>query len=124
MASNSQYSGGSGTNPSVFASGETVSRVPAATMIKEVSMSGHLCAGFLAHYMSPPWVLRVMLGTLLMVMTVFFFVREPAIDNLPRRDLGNLTVRGTIWEDVTAHSHYLAFPAEIAVSSEQEWTPV
>jgi hypothetical protein len=25
---------------------------------------GHLCAGFLTHYMSPPWVLRLMLGTL------------------------------------------------------------
>ena len=38
-ARHSQYSGGSGTNPSVFASGETVSHVPATTMIKEVTMS-------------------------------------------------------------------------------------
>src|SRR5450756_1364646 len=42
MARNSQYSGGSGTNPSVFARGETVSQAPAATLIKEVRMSGQL----------------------------------------------------------------------------------
>src|ERR1039458_2858624 len=42
MARNSQYNGGSGTNPSVFASGENVSHAPTATMIKEVRMSGQL----------------------------------------------------------------------------------
>src|ERR1700745_297548 len=31
---------------------------------------GHLFAGFLTHYMSPAWVLRLMLGTLLVVMVV------------------------------------------------------
>src|SRR6266571_2533890 len=77
---------------------------------------GHLFAGFLTHYMSPPWVLRLMLGTLLVVTFVFLFVREPAIDNLPRRNLGKLTLRATIWEAVTAHSHHPANPAEIAVS--------
>src|ERR1017187_618942 len=44
MARNSQYSGGSGTNPTVFASGETVSHASAATMITEVRMSGQLPA--------------------------------------------------------------------------------
>jgi hypothetical protein len=77
---------------------------------------GHLFAGFLTHYMSPPWVLRLMLGTLLVVTVVFLFVREPAIDNLPRRNLGKLTLRGAIWEAVTAHTHHPAYPAEIAVS--------
>ncbi len=77
---------------------------------------GHLFAGFLTHYMSPPWVLRLMLGALLVVTVVFLFVREPAIDNLPRRNLGKRTFRGTIWEAVTAHSHHPAYPAEIAVS--------
>jgi hypothetical protein len=85
---------------------------------------GHLFAGFLTHYMSPPWVLRVMLGTLLVVMAVFSFVRESAIDNMHRRNLGNLTLRGTIWEAITAHSHHPAEPAEIAVSSDRERTPV
>src|SRR5450759_2470606 len=42
MARYSQYSAGSGTNPSVFANGETVSQAPTATMIKEVRMSGQL----------------------------------------------------------------------------------
>ena len=32
MARNSQYSGGSGTNPSVFVRGETVSQAPTATL--------------------------------------------------------------------------------------------
>src|SRR5437667_3345652 len=69
---------------------------------------GHLCAGFLTHYLSAPWVLRLMLGTLLVVMVVFLFIREPAIDKMPRRRLGQLTLRGTIWEAVTAHSHHPA----------------
>jgi MFS family permease len=77
---------------------------------------GHLLAGFLTHYMSPSWVLRLMLGTLLVVMTIFLFVREPAIDNMPRRKLGKLTLRGIIWEALTAHSHHPAYPAEIAVT--------
>jgi hypothetical protein len=85
---------------------------------------GHLCAGFLTHYMSPPWVLRLMLGTLLVVTIAFLFVREPAIDTMPRRNLGKLTVWGTIWEAITAHSHHPAYPAEIAVSSGRDRRPV
>ncbi|HLH52348.1 MAG TPA: MFS transporter [Verrucomicrobiae bacterium] len=84
---------------------------------------GHLCAGFLTHYMSPPWVLRLMLGTLLVVMVVFLFVREPAIDAMPRRKLGKLTFWGNVWEAITAHSHRPAYPAEIGVSSQSERTP-
>ncbi len=83
---------------------------------------GHLFAGFLTHYMSPPWVLRLMLGTLLVVTVVFLFVREPAIDTLPRRNLGKLTLWGTFWEAITAHSHHPTYPAEIAVSSESKQT--
>jgi MFS family permease len=81
---------------------------------------GHLFAGFLTHYMSPPWVLRAMLGTLLVVMAVFLFVREPAIDKLPRRKLETLTFWGAIWEAITAHSHHPDYPAEIGVSSRTE----
>lgn len=83
---------------------------------------GHLFAGFLTHYMSPPWVLRAMLGTLLLIMAVFVFFREPAIDNMTRRDLGKRTLLGTIWEAITAHSHHPDYPAEIAVQSEKEPT--
>ena len=81
---------------------------------------GHLCAGFLTHYMSPPWVLRVMLGTLLIIMTVFVFIREPAIDNMKRKPAGKRGLRATIWEAVTAHSHHPDYPAEIAVQPEKE----
>ena len=81
---------------------------------------GHLFAGFLTHYMSPPWVLRLMLGTLLIVTLVFLFVREPAIDAMPRRNLGKLTFWGNFWEAITAHSHRPSYPAEIGVSSERE----
>ena len=42
IASSSQYSGGSGTNPSVSARGETVSQAPTATMISDVAISGRL----------------------------------------------------------------------------------
>jgi len=85
---------------------------------------GHLCAGSLTHYMSPAWVLRLMLGTLLVVTVVFLFVREPAIDTMPRRNLGKLTLWENIWEAITAHSHRPAYPAEIAVSPERDRTSV
>ena len=83
-----------------------------------------VCAGFLTHYMSPPWVLRLMLGTLLVVMVAFLFVREPAIDAMPHRKLGKLTFRGNFWEAITAHSRRPAYPAEIGVSHERERTSV
>jgi hypothetical protein len=41
-ARNSQYRGGSGTNPRVFARGETVRQAPTAIMITEVRMSGRI----------------------------------------------------------------------------------
>jgi MFS family permease len=78
---------------------------------------GHLFAGFMTHYFSPQWVLRLMLGTLLVVMTVFLFLREPAIDNMPKRKQ-KLGVLGAIWEAVTAHSHRPAYPAEVAVGGD------
>jgi len=76
---------------------------------------GHLFAGSLTHFMSPPWVLRVMLGTLLVVMLYFLFKREPGIDDLPRRPAEERTLKGAIWEAITAHSHHPNYPAEIAV---------
>src|SRR5882672_412992 len=85
---------------------------------------GHLFAGFLTHYMSPPWVLRLMLGALLLVTIVFLFAREPAIDTMPRRNLGKFTLWGTVWEAITAYSHHPAYPAEIGVPSERERTPL
>jgi MFS family permease len=85
---------------------------------------GHLFAGFLTHYMSPPCVLRLMLGTLLVVMVASLFVREPAIDAMPHRKLGKLTFWGNFWEAITAHSHRPAYPAEIGVSSGKERTLV
>jgi MFS family permease len=84
---------------------------------------GHLFAGFLTHFMSAPWVLRLMLGALLVAMIGFLFVREPGIDKLSRRNTGKLTLWGNFWEAVTAHSHHPAYPAEIGVSSQRERPP-
>ncbi len=81
---------------------------------------GHLFAGFLTHYMSPPLVLRLMFSVLLVIMLGFLFKREPAIDSLPRRKRVKLPLRGSIWEAITAHSHHPDYPAEIAVQSSQE----
>jgi len=78
---------------------------------------GHLFAGFLTHYMSAPWVLRLMLGTLLVVMAFFLFLREPAIDGMRHQPRGKLTVLGAIWEAFTAYSHHPACPSEITVCS-------
>jgi MFS family permease len=85
---------------------------------------GHLSAGFLTHYLSPQWVLRLMLGTLLAVTIVFLFIREPAIDNLlPRPRAGKLTIRQAIWEAITAHSHRPVYPAEGKVPGERDAAP-
>jgi MFS family permease len=81
---------------------------------------GHLFAGFLTHFMSPAWVLRWMLGTLLVVMIGFLFQREPGIDNMPRRRPSHLTIRGNIWEAITAQSHHPDYPGEIAVQPEKK----
>ena len=83
---------------------------------------GHLFAGILTHYMSPQWVLRLMLGTLLAVMAVFLFRREPAIDNMSRRRLGKLPLRDAVWEAITAASHRPVYPGEVCVESKGKVT--
>ena len=84
---------------------------------------GHLFAGFLTHYLSPQWVLRVMLGTLLAVMIVFLFMREPAIDSLPRRGrAAKVGIMGAIWEAITADSHRPTHPAEVDLRHERDAT--
>jgi len=77
---------------------------------------GHLFAGLLTHYMSPQWVLRIMLGFLFVVMTAFVFIREPAIDNMPRRKRARPTLWDSVWEAISAYSHRPVYPADIAVS--------
>ena len=84
---------------------------------------GHLFAGFLTHYMSPQWVLRLMLGTLLMVMPFFLLRREPGIDNMPRRHLAKLPLGKAIWEAITAASHRPASAGEVDVDSRREAPP-
>jgi MFS family permease len=81
---------------------------------------GHLLAGFLTHYMSPQWVLRGMLGALLIATAVFVWLREPAIDNMRRRQLPNLSFFENLWEAVTAYSHHPDYPAEIEVQPNRE----
>lgn len=78
---------------------------------------GHLFAGYLTHFMSPQWVLRLMLGTLLAVMPFFLFRREPAIDSLARRNPGRQSLPDAIWEAITAASHRPACPGEVCVQS-------
>jgi MFS family permease len=80
---------------------------------------GHLFAGVLTHYMSPPSVLRLMLGALLIATIYFLFSREPGIDSMPDQDMGKYTLRDNLWEAITAHSHYPSNAAEIAVSPTQ-----
>jgi MFS family permease len=80
---------------------------------------GHLFAGFLTHYLSPQWVLRIMLGTLLLIMPAFLLRREPAIDNMARRRLGKLSLRDALWEAVTAASHRPAYPDEVCVRTKR-----
>ncbi len=81
---------------------------------------GHLFAGYLTHYMSAEWVLRLMLGTLLVVMPLFLFRREPAIDSMSRRHLGKLPFRQAVWEALTASSHRPACPGEICLDAKEK----
>ena len=81
---------------------------------------GHLFAGYLTHYMSPAWVLRLMLGMLLIIMLFFLFRREPGIDNLPPGKPQKRSLTENIWETITAHSHHPDYPAEIAVGSKDK----
>jgi MFS family permease len=84
---------------------------------------GHLLAGFLTHYMSPAWVLRSMLGALLVATAAFVWIREPAIDSMRRRRIPNATFIDNIWEAITAYSHHPDYPAEIEVQpAKQEHT--
>lgn len=84
---------------------------------------GHIFAGYLTHFMSPPWVLRLMLGSLLFIMLGFLFRREPAIDSLPRGKPRKLSLAGTIWEAVTADSHHPDYPGEIVVKPDSTNKP-
>lgn len=81
---------------------------------------GHLFAGLLTHYMSPQWVLRLMLGTLLVVMQFFLFRREPAIDNMPHRSRIPRSFRASVWEAITASSHRPIYPGEVSVESKKK----
>jgi MFS family permease len=77
---------------------------------------GHLAAAGLTGLMPVTWVLRGMLGVLLLCTLAFMLRREPAIDNLVRRSNVRYESLGeTIWEAITADSHR---PAEAADSGE------
>jgi MFS family permease len=84
---------------------------------------GHLFAGFLTHFLSPQWVLRIMLGTLVLVMPIFLFKREPAIDSMVRRGRRKLSMREHVWEAITAASHRPVYPGEIEVKSDAKDVP-
>jgi MFS family permease len=67
---------------------------------------GHLFAAGLTRWLSPQWVIRSMVGTLLVVTVAFLMKREPAIDAMERR--GPRKEEGfwmKVWEAVTAQSH-------------------
>ncbi len=66
---------------------------------------GHLFAAFLTKWLSPQWILRSMVGTLLLVTLVFLMKREPAIDAMVRRSREEGSLWQNIWEAITAQSH-------------------
>ena len=66
---------------------------------------GHLFAAVLTHWLSPQWVIRSMVGTLLLVMLYFLMQREPAIDEMTRRTQLAQGVWQAVWEAITAQSH-------------------
>jgi predicted MFS family arabinose efflux permease len=67
---------------------------------------GHLCAGLLAHVLSPENILRSMFALLLIVTIIFLFNREPEIDQMARRGaVRSETLFAAVREAVTAQSH-------------------
>jgi hypothetical protein len=63
-----------------------------------------------------------MLSALLVIMSIFVWLREPAIDNMKRRRLPKLSFLDNLWEAVTAYSHHPDYPAEIEVKPDVENT--
>ena len=66
---------------------------------------GHLFAAFLTHWLTPQWVIRSMVGTLLLVTLYFLMKREPAIDAMGRRNRPSAGFLQAFWEAITAQSH-------------------
>ena len=66
---------------------------------------GHLFAAFLTQWLSPQWVIRTMVGTLLLVMLYFLMKREPAIDAMTPRPPRASGLWQAVWEALTAQSH-------------------
>ena len=65
---------------------------------------GHLFASALAHFMGPAWIIRGMVGVLLVIALLFLVRREPAIDEMEPRGIGLNWYEG-LWEALTAQSH-------------------
>ena len=65
---------------------------------------GHLFASALSHVMSPAWIIRSMVGLLLVIALGFLLRREPAIDAMEPRGIGLRWWEG-LWEALTAQSH-------------------
>ena len=66
---------------------------------------GHLAAAGMTHLMSPPHVIRAMVGALLVVCVGFLAWREPAIDEMPPQPAQPESFLGALWEGLTAQSH-------------------
>ena len=66
---------------------------------------GHLFAALLTRWLSPQWVIRSMVGTLLMIMLYFLMKREPAIDAMLPRPPRVTGVWQAVYEAITAQSH-------------------
>jgi len=67
---------------------------------------GHLCAALLTRWLSPQWVIRSMVGTLLLVMLYFLLKRESAIDAMLPRHPRVTGVWQAVCEAITARSHH------------------
>jgi MFS family permease len=66
---------------------------------------GHLCAGALAHVMSPENILRYMFAVLLLFSMFFLFSREPAIDQMQDKTARSESLFAAVREAITAQSH-------------------
>jgi predicted MFS family arabinose efflux permease len=66
---------------------------------------GHLFAALLTRWLTPQWVIRSMVGTLLIVMCYFLMKREPAIDTMVAGAPRGEGFVQAVWEAITAQSH-------------------
>ena len=108
----------SNTATQLLATEENRGRILSVLMIASQGTTplGHLFAGGLVHVMSPEYVVRSMVGVLLLLSIGFLLYRAPEIDQSPRRGQPPQSFAARLREAITAESHRPIAPREVVLA--------